>query len=62
MIAIDSFDEKLIILDLLSTSVWMESMIKKKQKKKGNMSSQPIAKNMDMFEELNRYLRKPRSR
>ena len=40
----------------------MESVIKKKQKKKGNASSQAIPENTDMFEELNRYLRKPRLR
>jgi len=42
---------------------WMESLIKKKQKKKGNslpLSSQPVPENMDDFEELNRFLRQPR--
>ena len=40
----------------------MESVIKKKQKKKGNASSQSVSGNVDMFEELNRYLWKPRLR
>ena len=46
-----------------STAVWMESLIKKKQDKKGKsllLSSQPVPESMDDFEELNRYLRKPR--
>jgi hypothetical protein len=40
----------------------MESVIKKRQKKKGDTPSQAVPDNMDMFEELNRYLRKPRLR
>ena len=47
-------------LDMSSTSAWMESVIKKKQKKKGNPSSQAVPESLDMFEELNRYLKKPR--
>jgi len=61
MLSIDSFDLKLILFRFVSTSAWMESVIKKKQKKKGN-TSQTVPENMDMFEELNRYLRKPRLR
>ena len=41
----------------------MESLIKKKWDKKGQsslLSSQPVPENMDKFEELNQYLRKPR--
>jgi hypothetical protein len=37
-------------------------MIKKRQKRKGNTSSQAAPENVDAFEELNRYLRKPRLR
>jgi hypothetical protein len=40
----------------------MESVIKKKQKKKGNSSSQTAPENTDTFEELNRYLKKERLR
>ena len=36
-------------------------MIKKKQRKKGN-TLQAVPGDMDVFEELNRYLRKPRLR
>jgi hypothetical protein len=36
-------------------------VIKKRQKKKGN-ASQAVAEDMDVFDELNRYLRKPRLR
>jgi hypothetical protein len=46
-----------------STAAWMEALIEKKKKKKGNSSlpsSQPVPETMDKFEELNRYLRKPR--
>jgi hypothetical protein len=38
----------------------MESVIKKKQKKKGNASSQAVSEDIDVFEELNRYLKRPR--
>jgi len=45
--------------------VWIESQIKKRLKKKGNslpLLSQPLPENLDDFEELNQYLRKPRLR
>jgi hypothetical protein len=35
-------------------------MIRKKQRKKGNTSSEAVPENTDVFEEMNRYLRKPR--
>ena len=50
----------LFLLDLSSTTAWMESMIKKKQKKKGKTSSQAAPQDTDVFEELNRYLNKTR--
>ena len=40
-------------------------MIKKKQQRKGNtlpLSSQSVPENMDKFEEVNRYLSRPRLR
>jgi len=43
----------------------MESQIKKRLKKKGNslpLSSRPLPENLDDYEELNWYLRKPRLR
>jgi len=40
----------------------MEDVIKKKQKKKGKTSSEAVPENTDMFEELNKYLNKPRLR
>ena len=40
----------------------MESVIKKKQKKKGKTPSQAAPENMDAFEELNRYLNRDRLR
>jgi hypothetical protein len=43
----------------------MESLIKKKQKKKGKslpLLSQRVSENPDDFEELNRYLKRPRLR
>ena len=49
------------LLDMSSTTAWMESVIKKKQKKRGN-TSQAAHENPDIFEELNRYLNKDRLR
>ena len=50
-------------VELSSTDAWMESVIKKRQQKKGMpLSSQPVPSNMDRFEELNRYLSRPRLR
>jgi hypothetical protein len=63
MLSIDSFDLKIyFLLDFSSTTAWMESVIKKKQKKKGNATSQAASENTDIFEELNRYLNKERLR
>lgn len=63
MLSINFLYMKLIyyLLDLSSTSAWMESVIKKRQKKKGN-TPQAVPEDIDVFEELNRYLRKPRLR
>ena len=61
MLSIDSFDCKLFFLDVSSsTTVWMESVIKKKQKKKGNTPSQAVPQNTDAFGELTRYLDRDR--
>ena len=49
-----------ICKDSSSTSIWMESVIQKKLKRKGNTSSQANLDDTNIFEELNRYLRKPR--
>ena len=50
-----------IFLDVSSsTTAWMESVIKKKQKKKGNTPSQAAPQNTDVFGELTRYLDRDR--
>ena len=52
------------LLALPSMDSWIESMIRKKQMKKGTpLASQPASEsNGDPFEELNRYLKQPRLR
>ena len=50
-----------ILLALPSTDSWIESMIVKKQKKKGTLqNSEPVTESeKDPFEELNCYLKQP---